>query len=253
MHFTHALARQPADTCGSGLTTADLGAPEAEKTRVQFDSYVDALRALGLAVTVLPPAPEFPDSHFVEDTAVILPELAVITHPGAPSRQGEVASIAPALALHRPLARMSEAAHLDGGDVLMVGRRFFVGLSARTDAAGVREFTRFVEPHGYEVSAIEVRDGLHLKSLVNYLGRNTLLLNEESARHPAFAGFERVVVRKDEEYAANTLWINDTLIVPLGYPDTLARLERLGLPIVQLDTSEFRKMDGGLTCLSLRY
>ena len=105
----------------------------------------------------------------------------------------------------------------------------------------------------YEVTGIEVKDGLHLKSVVNYVGRNTVLLSAEAATHPAFAGYEHIIVNKEEEYAGNTLWINDTLITPLGYPDTLAKLQRLGMPIIELDTSEFRKMDGGLTCLSLRF
>jgi dimethylargininase len=253
MNFIHAILRLPSATCGHGLTTASLGAPDPAKTRTQFNAYVDALLGLGLTVTVLPAAPDFPDSHFVEDTAVVMSEVAVITHPGAPSRRGEVATIAPVLARHRPIARMSEAAHMDGGDVLMIGKRFFVGLSARTDATGLQEFTAHVEPHGYEVHAIEVKDGLHLKSVVNYVGRNTVLLSADAAAHPAFADLDHIIVKKDEEYAGNTLWINDTLITPLGYPDTLAKLKALGMPIVSLDTSEFRKMDGGLTCLSLRF
>jgi dimethylargininase len=253
MHFTHAILRLPSASCGQGLTTASLGAPDPTKTRAQFNAYIDALLGLGLTVTVLPASPEFPDSHFVEDTAVVMPEIAIITHPGAPSRQGEVTTIAPVLSRHRPMARMSEAAHMDGGDVLMIGKQFFVGLSARTDAAGLREFAAIVEPHGYQVRAIEVKDGLHLKSVVNYAGRNTVLLSADAASHPAFADLDHIIVSKDEEYAGNTLWINDTLITPLGYPDTLAKLEKLGMPIIQLDTSEFRKMDGGLTCLSLRF
>ncbi len=252
MHYTHAILRLPSATCGHGLTTANLGAPDPAKTRAQFNAYVDALLDLGLTVTVLPAAPDFPDSHFVEDTAVVMPEVAVMTHPGAPSRRGEVASIAPLLARHRPIARMSEAAHMDGGDVLMIGKRFFVGLSVRTDAAGLREFAAIVEPHGYQVHAIEVKDGLHLKSVVNYVGRNTVLLSADAATHPAFADLDHFIVSKAEEYAGNTLWINDTLITPAGYPDTLAKLKGLGMPIIELDTSEFRKMDGGLTCLSLR-
>ena len=103
------------------------------------------------------------------------------------------------------------------------------------------------------MDAIEVSDGLHLKSIVNYAGRNTLILNEEGARNPAFAGFSHLILDKAEEYAGNTLWINDTLITPSGYPDTLAKLQTIGLPILQLDTSEIKKMDGGLTCLSLRF
>lgn len=253
MHFTQAIARLPADTCGAGQTTAQLGAPDVVASNRQFLAYVNALLQLGLKVTVLPASPAFPDAHFVEDTAVVMPELAVITHPGAPSRQGEVATIAPVLAGFRPLVQMSKRGHLDGGDVLLVDRQFFVGLTARTDEAGIGEFAAAVEPHGYRVSAIEVSAGLHLKSIVNFVGRNTLLLTEGYRQHPAFAAFNIVVIPEEESYAGNTLWINDTLLTPQGYPYTLAQLEKLGMPIVALDTSEFKKMDGGLTCLSLRF
>lgn len=253
MIYTNAISRVPSDTCAQGLTTSSLGAPDAQKTRAQFDAYVSTLLGLGLTVTVLPALPAFPDSHFVEDTAVVGPEFAVLTHPGAPSRRGETATIAPVLSRYRAVTAMSANAHMDGGDVLMVDKRFFVGLTSRTDEAGVREFAAVVEKFGYTVDAIEVSDGLHLKSIVNYVGRNTLILNEEGTRHPAFRGFNHIVLDKDEEYAGNTLWINDTLITPSGYPDTLAQLQGVGLPIIALDTSEIRKMDGGLTCLSLRF
>ncbi|WP_329911856.1 amidinotransferase [Serratia quinivorans] len=253
MHFTQAIARLPADSCASGQTTAQLGAPDIAVTGHQFLAYVDTLLRLGLKVTVLPAAPVFPDAHFVEDTAVVMPELAVITHPGAPSRQGEVATIAPLFEGERPVVRMSQRGHLDGGDVLLVDRQFFVGLTSRTDEAGIGEFAAAVEPYGYRVTAIEVSAGLHLKSIVNYVGRNTLLLTEDYQHHAAFSGFNSIVIPEAESYAGNTLWINDTLITPQGYPQTLAQIEKLGMPIVQLDTSEFKKMDGGLTCLSLRF
>ncbi len=253
MIYHNAITRLPSATCAKGLTTASLGAPDAPKTRQQFDAYVSTLLGLGLTVTILPEQPTFPDSHFVEDTAVVGPEFAVLTHPGAPSRQGETATIEPVLWRYRTVTRMSANAHMDGGDVLMVDKRFFVGLTSRTDEAGVREFAAVVEPFGYRVDAIEVSDGLHLKSIVNYVGRNTLILNEEGARNPAFAGYSHLILDKQEEYAGNTLWINDTLITPCGYPDTLAKLQTVGLPILQLDTSEIKKMDGGLTCLSLRF
>ncbi|AHM73988.1 dimethylarginine dimethylaminohydrolase family protein [Yersinia hibernica] len=252
MHFTQAIARLPADTCAHGQTTAQLGAPDIAATGQQFLAYVDTLLRLGLKVTILPAASDFPDAHFVEDTAVIMPELAVITHPGAPSRQGEVDTIAPLLT-DRPVFRMNQHGHLDGGDVLLVDKQFFIGLTSRTDAEGIRQFTAAVGRYGYSVTAIEVSAGLHLKSIVNYVGHNTLLLTEDYQHHPAFAAFNTIVIAQAESYAGNTLWINDTLITPQGYPATLAQIEQLGMPIVQLDTSEFKKMDGGLTCLSLRF
>lgn len=252
MHFTNAILRIPATTCGGGLTSASLGAPDPEITRAQFNRYVNVLSDLNLTLTVLPANPAFPDSHFVEDTAVVMPELAVLTRPGAPSRAGEVATIEPVLARFKRIAHL-QTGHMDGGDVLMVDKRFFVGLSGRTNQQGVREFAALVEPLGYRVDAIEVGAGLHLKSIVNYVGKNTLLLDAASSAHPAFAGFEHMVIDKDEEYAGNTLWINDVLITPEGYPKTLAKIQTLGLQIRVIPTSEFKKMDGGLTCLSLRF
>lgn len=253
MHFTHALTRLPADSVASGLTTSNLGSPDPERSRAQFRSYVDTLLALGLFVSTLPAQAAYPDSHFVEDTAVVMPELAVITHPGAPSRRGEVDTVAPVLAGFRPTVRLSPNAQMDGGDVLMVDKQFFVGLSSRTNERGVSEFAAAVEGFGYKVTTVEVGAGLHLKSIVNYVGRNTLVLSEDGVDNPAFQGYRHIVLDKEEEYAGNTLWINDTLITPAGYPRTRTKLETLGLPLVEIDTSEFRKMDGGLTCLSLRF
>jgi len=252
MHYTNAILRVPAATCASGLTTATLGAPDAQQTRLQFSHYVSILSDLHLTVTVLPANPAYPDSHFVEDTAVVMPEVAIITHPGAPSRAGEVATIEPVLARFKKIERIKNG-RMDGGDVLMVGKRFFVGLSSRTNHEGVREFAALVEPFGYRVDAIEVGAGLHLKSIVNYVGKNTLLLDAANAGHPALAGFQHLVVDEGEEYAGNTLWINDTLITPEGYPRTFAQLKKLGLAILTTPTSELKKMDGGLTCLSLRF
>jgi dimethylargininase len=253
MHFTHAITRVPADSVAAGLTTSNLGRPDPERSRAQFRAYVETLLGLGLFVSTLPPETEYPDSHFVEDTAVVMPELAVITHPGAPSRRGEVETIAPVLSKFRPTVRLSANAHMDGGDVLMIDKQFFVGLSSRTDEQGVSEFASAVEGFGYQVTAVEVDAGLHLKSIVNYVGCNTLLLSADGARNPAFQGYRHVVLDRDEEYAGNTLWINDTLITPRGYPSTRAKLQAVGLPVVEIDTSEFKKMDGGLTCLSLRF
>ncbi|MCI0151846.1 amidinotransferase [Paraburkholderia sediminicola] len=252
MHFTQAIVRRPAASCAHGITTAQLGVPDYEKTLRQFDAYCAALSELGLKLTELSAQSAFPDSHFVEDTAVVMPELAIVTRPGAPARRGETDTIGPSLAEFRELHPLA-AGNMDGGDVLMVDKRFFIGLTGRTNAAGISAFADIVGHHGYTVDAIQVDAGLHLKSVVNYAGNDVLLLNGALADHEAFRGFERIVIDAAEEYAGNTLWINDTLITPQGYPRTLQRLESLGLPLIQLDTSEFRKMDGGLTCLSLRF
>ncbi len=253
MHFTQVITRLPALNCARGETTATEGLPDSTRTRQQFFRYIEVLLEQGLRVTLLPAEPDYPDAHFVEDPAVIIPELAIITHPGAISRQGEEELLATELEKYRPLYRMSHDGHLDGGDVLLVGKQFFIGLTQRTNQIAIDEFTSVVAPLGYQVAAVKTASGLHLKSVVNYIGNNTLLLTAAYAELPAFAGFQRVVIPDEEAYAGNTLLINGTLITPAGYPVTLKKLTELGMPVVTLDTSEFKKMDGSLSCLSLRF
>ena len=250
--FSHAITRIPGPDYSQGLTTSTLAAPDLALTLAQHEAYVRCLESLGLTVTVLPAAPGFPDACFVEDTAVVVREIAVITRPGAPSRQGEVDSMIRPLSEHRPLARIEAPGTLDGGDILQVGRRFFIGVSDRTNEHGARQLESILAGHGYQSALIDVAAGLHLKSSLNYVGKNTMLVTHDFAEHPAIEDFQRIICPEGEEYAANTLLVNETLIMPSGYPRTKALLAPLGLPIVELDTSEYRKMDGGLTCLSLR-
>ncbi|QCP54568.1 amidinotransferase [Trinickia violacea] len=252
MQFTQAIVRRPSASCAAGLTTAQLGAPEYDKTLTQFHTYCETLCKLGVELTELPPLDAFPDSHFVEDVAVVTPEFAVITRPGAPARRGETAAIEAPLAAHRELLPMRDG-RLDGGDVMQVGKRFFIGVTSRTDVDGIAAFEALVSPYGYSVVAVPVGEGLHLKSVVNYLGDDTLLVNEALAAHAAFAAFRRIAIEPADEYAGNTLRVNDAFITPAGYPRVHERVDMLGLPLHVIDTSEFRKMDGGLTCLSLRF
>ena len=251
--FRRAITRRPGPDLAAGLTTADLGAPDWERALDQHTDYVVALRGLGLAVEVLPALPGHPDACFVEDTAVIVPELAVVTRPGAPSRRGETASVAAVLGTDRSLARIAAPGTLDGGDVLVAGRTCWIGLSARTNLAGARQLATLLEDRGYACALVPVGAGLHLKSSVNHLGGRRLLMTAEFAGLDCFAGWERIEVPVGEEYACNTLWINGTLLVPQQHPATAAKLGDLGLPLIALDTSEIKKLDGGLTCLSLRF
>ncbi|MFZ0545451.1 MAG: arginine deiminase family protein, partial [Candidatus Promineifilaceae bacterium] len=258
MTFTIAIVRQPAPTFADGLTTADLGQPDYSLMCRQHQSYIEALQSLGLEVVVFDPLPDYPDGHFVEDTAVITPELVVITRPGAPSRRGETAAMEPILSQYCPLACIDPPGFLEGGDVLLVEKHLFIGLSERTNQAGAAQLGRFLEPHGYTWSTVAVGEGLHLKSSLNYIGDNTLLVTADFAAGPAFtadphfAHYNTIIVETAESYAANTLLINDTLIMPSGFPKLKASLVKLGRPIIELDMSESQKMDGGLTCLSLR-
>lgn len=252
--FTHAVLRTPCEAFASGLTTSGhLGPADYTLMLAQHAAYAEALRGLGLDVAVLPPEPAFPDAHFVEDAAVVMDEVAVITRPGAPERRGEEASVEPALAAYKPVARIQAPGTLDGGDVLLVGKRFFVGLSERTNDEGVRQFADIVAAHGYRTTAVPVGAGLHFKSGVNHLGGNTLLVTPDFAAVPELSGFKLLVAPAGEAYAANTLYVNGALLTPSGFPGVRALLDGLGLPVIELDMSETRKMDGGLTCLSLRF
>lgn len=251
--YTHAICRLPAPDFADGLTTSDLGRPDFQTMVAQHGGYVSALQALGLAVEVLDPLPGHPDAYFVEDAALMFPEVAVVTRPGAAARRGEEAAMAPVTARHRPQVALEAPGTLDGGDVLVIGKRVFAGRSERTNEEGIEQLGRLLAPHGYTVTAVPVAAGLHFKSSVNWVGGNTLLVSPAFADREELRGFDLLVADPAEEYATNTLLINGTLLMPAGFPRTRALLEPLGLPIVELDTSEARKMDGGLTCLSLRF
>lgn len=251
--FSRAIARKPAENYAQGLTTVQATTYSYDALLKQHQTYVETLRSLGLEVSVLDPLPGFPDAYFVEDTAIVAPEVAIITKPGAISRQGEEASIADALAVYRPLAYIQSPGMLDGGDVLMVDRHFFIGMSQRTNLDGATQLGQILEQYGYTWTTVPVPSGLHLKSSVNYVGQQTLLLTEELAERPEFKNFSTIIVSKLEEYACNTLYVNDSLIMPAGFPATRQQLETLNSPIIELDMSEVCKMDGGLTCLSLRF
>ena len=251
--FTHAIVRTPGPDAGDGLTTAGFGRPHLPLLLRQHAAYVATLRELGLAITQLEPLPGHPDAYFVEDAALLFPELAVLTRPGAPERRAEAEAIAPAVAAFRTLHRLADPATLDGGDVLQVDRTVFVGLSERTNAEGAAQLSAILAPHGYRVVPVPVAEGLHFKSSITWAGSDALVLTAALAARTELAGFRHLVVPPEESYAANILWINGTLILPQGFPRTEAMLKGLGLPLRTLDQSEVRKMDGALTCLSLRF
>jgi dimethylargininase len=250
--LTRAILRRPGADFAAGITTAGFGAPDHARMLAQHAAYATTLRALGLAVDVLEPLPGFPDAYFVEDVAVIVPELAVIARPGAPSRREEAEAIVAVLVRHRQIVRLEQPATLDGGDVLVADRAVFVGLSARTNAEGAAQLARFLEPHGYRTRTVPVTAGLHLKSSVSWLGGETLLVSERFANVPELRGYRRIAVAAGEEAACNTLLVNGTLLAPAGHAGARRKLEETGLPVVELDVSEARKMDGGLSCMSLR-
>jgi dimethylargininase len=223
------------------------------RAAAQHEAYRARLESLGVRVLHLPAEAAMPDAVFVEDTAVVLDEFAVITRPGAASRQRETASIANALSRHRPLHFIQAPATLEGGDVLRVGRTLFVGQSTRTNREGIETLTRLLAPHGYHVLSVEVRGCLHLKTGCTFLGGNTLLLNRDWVSATAFAGFELLDVPKSEPFAANTLRIGDTILLPASVPRAHSMLESRGFAIQTLDIAELQKAEAGLSCLSLLF
>ncbi len=250
--FSTAITRKPPITFANGITTSNLGKPNFSLMTLQFEGYQNALLNLGLTVETLDPLPDFPDSHFVEDVAVVTPEIAVITRPGAEARRGEVAYIGQTLGRYRTLASITAPGTLDGGDVLQVENHFFIGVSDRTNSAGAEQLGTILAAHGYTWSAVRVDAGLHLKSSVNYLGKGTLLATVDFCARKEFTGYQIITVEPGDEYSANTLWVNGTLITPVGFPRTRQKLEREGFSVIEIEMSEARKMDGGLSCLSLR-
>ncbi|MDR0454559.1 MAG: hypothetical protein LBH05_07095 [Deferribacteraceae bacterium] len=253
--FTKAITRLPGEDFANGLTTSGLGLPDLSLAVNQHTEYISALKRLNIDVDVLPPLSGMPDACFVEDTAIVTEETAVITHPGAVSRTGETDSISAVLSQYKSVRRINgKGATIDGGDVLLVGDTFFVGISNRTNRAGMDEFAAILTPYNrYKFVPVEVADGLHLKSGVTQIAPYKLFITKELADNPAFTPYKKVIVPDGEEYAANTLLINGTLLMSGGFPKSAQVCKDEGCKVIVLNMSEYRKMDGALTCLSLRF
>ncbi|MGH9900782.1 MAG: dimethylarginine dimethylaminohydrolase family protein [Pyrinomonadaceae bacterium] len=217
----------------------------------QHDEYCAALAERGVSVERLAVNASYQNGCFVEDTAVVVDELAVITTMGAASRRGEPAAVGKHLAKYRETVHLSPPAALEGGDVLRVGKRLFVGLSSRTDARGLEELKRILSPFGYDVSGVSVRDGLHLKTACTALDGETLLVNPEWVDTEPFKGFRLLAVPGDEATAANTLRVGDTIFLSACFPRTAEMVRERFARTEVLDISEFRKAEAGLTCLSI--
>lgn len=224
---------------------------DAALAATQHEAYERALDALGCTVQRLPEEPDLPDSVFVEDVAVVLDEVAVITRPGAASRRAEVASVAEALRPYRPLLSIEPPGTLEGGDVLRLGQVLYVGLSTRSNAAGIEQLQTHLRPFGYEVRAVPLRGCLHLKSAVTRVGERTLLLNPEWVDPGSFEGYEYVEVDPAEPAAANALLVGGEVVMPSAHPRTRRRLEDRGIVVRPVDVSELAKAEAGVTCCSL--
>jgi dimethylargininase len=256
--LTKAIVRPPSANFAEGLSGVDLGKPDYELALKQHEAYCRVLEACGLSLIRLPPDERYPDSTFVEDTAVLTARGAVIAQPGAPSRLGEIDDIE--LVLHdffNSFYAIHEDGRLDGGDVCEAGDHFFIGVSRRTNEAGAAQLTEFLDAMGYGATLIDIRslgNILHLKSGLAYLGSgNRLAVIDELKDLKQFSGYDLVEVEPAEAYAANCLVVNDRVLLASGFQHLQDRLQKLGHETIALDMSEFQKMDGGLSCLSLRF
>jgi len=247
-----ALTREVPRSIADGERTHVPRTPiDLARARAEHGRYLAALEELGCEVRPLPEEPDLPDSVFVEDTAIVLDEVAVIARPGADSRRAETSSVAEALSGLRPLVTIAEPATLDGGDVLVLGRRVFVGGSSRTDAAGATALATLVEPFGYTVEVVPLTDCLHLKSAACAVGPDTVLVNPAWV-DPSLLAVERVIeVDPREAFAANAVLVRDAVIHPEGFPRTRARLEAAGIRVVSVPAAELARAEGGVTCCSL--
>ena len=217
----------------------------------EHHAYQECLRELGLDVITLPAEPDYPDAMFVEDPVVVLDEVAIVARMGAASRRGEAESLERALAPYRELRRMREPATLDGGDVLRAGRTLYVGLSERTNAAGIQQLAAEVEPFGYRACPVAVEGCLHLKSGASWLGEETVLVHRPWIDAGAFQGLRLIDVPEAEEYGANVLLLGNTVLVAAGFPRLAEAISRCGREVRTLDITELMKAESGLTCSSV--
>jgi dimethylargininase len=257
MRLTRAIVRPPATTFADGITSSRLGPPDLMLALKQHNAYCRTLEGLGLSLIELPPDPAFPDSTFVEDAAIVTGRGAILTRPGAPSRTGEVAALDTALARWFPeIDRITGPGTVEGGDVCEAGSHFFIGISQRTNAEGAAQLAAWLKARGFRSSLIDIRkmpSMLHLKTGLSWLGGRQLLAAAAVAGHDTLGGWEVMEVPEGEEYAANCIRVNDAVLVASGYPEIEALVRSLGHYVLTIDMSEYRKMDGGLSCLSVRW
>jgi dimethylargininase len=253
--FTHAITRKPASSIIQGLRAVDIGTPDLALMQAHHADYIAALRSTGAEVIELDALEAFPDSVFVEDTALCLPKGAIIMRPGAPSRLGEAPEMAPHLeALYGLIARIEGPGFIEGGDILTTESEILVGRSARTDAAGIAELTQIVSGWGYRLREVETPPGvLHFKTDCSLLDGQTILSTPRLAASGCFDGYKVLHTAEGEEACANAIRFNDIVLMPAGFPKTETRLREAGFDLRVIGNSECAKLDGGMSCLSLRF
>ena len=258
LEFKNIIVRKPSKSMIEGISTGMFSEdkPIYEDAINQHAEYVKTIESLGVKALVLEALEEYPDSCFVEDPAVVLKECAIITNSPRESRNGEKFEIDPAIKKYYSddqIFYIEAPGTMEGGDVMVVDKHIYIGQSDRTNAEGAKQFTEIVEKYGYTTSTVPVTEGLHLKDFAIYLENNNMLVSEKMNEEEAFKDFNRFVVLKEELYAINSLYINGTVLVPDGFPKTLEHIKSLGYPVKVVNTDEFKKIDGSLTCLSLRF
>ena len=252
--FSKAIVRTPSRSLVSGITKANLGEPDYQLALQQHREYVAALQSCDLVVEVMEADEDYPDAMFIEDTALLMPRCAIVTNPGAASRQGEVHEVSKQLKNHYDRVEAIQApGTVEAGDIMMVGGHCYIGLSERTNHDGAAQMVKLLQAYGYSGSVLPISESLHLKSSVSYLENSNLVVTGELCDKAEFAEFKQLQIEEGARYAANCVWINDRVLVPTGFPRSTEMIQALGYTVIELDVSEFRKLDGGLSCLSLRF
>lgn len=253
--FSHAICRKPARTITEGLREQDIGTPDLPTFQAHHADYVAALCSTGAHITVLDAMDQYPDSVFVEDSALCLREGAILMRPGAPSRLGEASEIAPALEdAYSTLRKIEGPGFIDGGDILVTETEILVGTSARTDLSGIAELQAIVSDWGYSVRQLETPPGvLHFKTACSLLDAETVLSTRQLAATGCFDGYRVIYTADGEEASANAIRFNDLVVFPAGFSRTAETLDRAGFKVFEVGNTEAAKLDGGMSCLSLRF
>lgn len=247
------IVRSPSKNFANGITTSGLGKPNFELAQKQHENYINAFKRCGCNVIILDANEKYPDSTFIEDVAIVTEKCSIITKPGAASRRGEEIEVIEALkAFYESIEYLTDDACLDGGDILRVENHFYIGISKRTDLEGAKQLAEILDKYGYSSSTVPVEHILHLKTGVVYAGNNIFIATGEFIDNVVFKDFKIIKVDEDEAYAANCILVNGYLMIAKGFKKTKKSIIDAGFEIMEVDMSEFEKMDGGLTCLSLR-
>ncbi len=253
--YTHMIVRTPSKSMVKGLRRDFEGEPDYELALKQHQAYIDALESLGMIVDVLPPLEDYPDACFVEDVAVVTEKMAIVTNPGAKSRNGEKEYIVETLKKYYPEDKIHYITEgfVEGGDIVRADDHFYLGDTDRSNEAGRKQFIEIIEEYGFTGSVEATNSGLHIGCDMMYIKNNNMVITGDLVNNPVFDKYNKVIASKDEAYAANVAWINGTVLMAKGYPNLEKSIRDLAYDVIALDTSEFKKIDGSITCLSLRF